>query len=354
MYKNCKNVQYYILGKGSSSQLGSVLVDKRQDDEPIVVFLIDHFFETYNIIDKLSCTNTDIVIYVNSTNEPYTDYINELLDYCKNILGNKLPVAIVGVGGGTTMDIAKAISVLLTNDGKAEDYQGWDLVKRPGIFKIGVPTISGTGSEASRTAVMTSKIKKLGINSDYSVFDQIIMDSDLLKTVPVDQMFYTAMDCFIHDVESLRGSMIDTISRAYAEKSLDLLRNYFHNGMNPDDLMVASYFGGCAVANSNVGICHPLSYGLSLVLDYHHGIANCIVFQQLEEYYGEYVKEFVAIKEKLGAKIPAGIIKDVTPEQMDRMVDATLLNEKPLTNAFGEKWREIFTPDKVKELYSKM
>jgi len=269
-------------------------------------------------------------------------------------LGDKLPAAIVGVGGGTTMDIAKAISILLTNEGTAEDYQGWDLVKKPGIYKIGIPTISGTGSEASRTAVMTSPTKKLGINSDFSVFDQVILDSDLLKTVPVDQMFYTAMDCFIHDVESLRGSMIDTISRAYAEKSLELLRNYFHNGMNPDDLMVASYFGGCAVANSNVGICHPLSYGLSLVLGYHHGVANCITFQQLEEYYGEYVREFFDIKRKLGAQVPSGIVNGVTAEQIDRMVHATLLNEKPLTNAFGEKWREIFSPAKVRELYSKM
>ena len=354
MYKNCKNVSYYVLGRGSVSQLATILSEKIQTNNSKVVYLIDHFFKNSDIRSKLPCKQNDIIIYVNTENEPYTDYINELLDYCKKELSGKLPVAIVGIGGGTTLDIAKAISILLTNDGMAEDFQGWDLVKNPGIFKIGVPTISGTGSEASRTAVMTSKIKKLGINSDFSVFDQIIMDSDLLKTVPVDQMFYTAMDCFIHDVESLRGSMIDTISRAYAEKSLELLRNYFHNGMNPDDLMVASYFGGCAVANSNVGICHPLSYGLSLVLDSHHGIANCIAFQQLEEYYGEYVREFVAIKEKIGAKIPSGIIKGVTTEQINRMVDATLLNEKPLTNAFGEKWREIFTPEKIKELYSKM
>lgn len=60
-----------------------------------------------------------------------------------------LPVAIIGMGGGCTLDTAKAISNLLTNGGKAEDYQGWDLVKVPGIYKIGIPTISGTGAESS-------------------------------------------------------------------------------------------------------------------------------------------------------------------------------------------------------------
>ncbi len=64
---------------------------------------------------------------------------------------------------------------LLTNGGKAEDYQGWDLVKKPAIYKIGIPTISGTGAEASRTCVMTNSKSgiKLGMNSDFTIYDQL-------------------------------------------------------------------------------------------------------------------------------------------------------------------------------------
>ena len=98
------------------------------------------------------------------------------------------------------MDTAKAISNLLTNEGQAADYQGWDLVTNQSVFKIAVPTIAGTGAEATRTCVMTNKQTglKLGMNSDYSVFDRVILDPELLTTVPRDQYFYTGMDAYIH------------------------------------------------------------------------------------------------------------------------------------------------------------
>ena len=84
------------------------------------------------------------------------DYINSQVAALKK-KGITKPVAIVGMGGGITMDIAKAVSNLLTNGGKAEEYQGWDLVKKPGIYKIAIPTLSGTGAEATRTCVMTNE-----------------------------------------------------------------------------------------------------------------------------------------------------------------------------------------------------
>ena len=85
----------------------------------------------------------------------------------------------MGVGGGATLDTAKAAANLLTNGGKAEEYQGWDLVKKPGVYKIALPTLSGTGAEATRTCVMTNKRTglKLGMNSDYTVYDQVIFRS---------------------------------------------------------------------------------------------------------------------------------------------------------------------------------
>jgi len=251
------------------------------------------------------------------------------------------------------MDIAKCISILLTNPGKVEDYQGWDLVKTPAIYKIGIPTISGTGAEVTRTAVLTSKIKKLGINSDHSVFDQVIYDSALLHTVPTEQFFYTAMDCYVHCVESLRGSTNDAMTIAFAQKSLDMLNEIFTGKMDFEKLMVASNFGGQAVANSNVGICHPLSYGLSLVLGLHHGFAICIAFNQLEEYYPE-VKNFRKYLEKYQIKLPRNIVKNESEDSLERMVAATLKNEKPLENAFGKDWKNIFSPIKVKELLLKM
>lgn len=349
--RNSKFVQHYYLGSGSIDNLPTVLEKRKIDESSFVVFVIDHFFKDNTLIARLPISQKDVLLYADTTNEPKAEYIDDLVDVIKVI--NQLPVAIVGIGGGSTLDIAKAISILLTNSGKAEEYQGWDLVKNEPLYKVGIPTIAGTGAEFTRTAVMTSRIKKLGMNSDYSVYDQVIMDPDLLETVPTDQFIYTAMDCFVHNVESLRGRQNDAMTIAFAQKSLDMMKDIFLGEMDLEQLMVASAMGGIAVANSNVGICHPLSYGLSLVLNLHHGFSICIAFNQLEEYYPE-VAQFRIILEKYQIKLPKIIGPEVTEEQIDKMAEATLKNERPLENAFGLEWRSIFTKEKVINLILKM
>ena len=349
--KNSKNVQNYFIGKGSIQELKGLLDSKRTNAGDFVVYVIDHFFKGKLLIDMSSSTTDDLILYADTTEEPSAEYIDILADHVK--IKGKLPVAVVGIGGGSTMDISKAISILLTNPGKAEEYQGWDLVKNKAIYKIGIPTIAGTGAEFTRTAVITSTSKKLGMNSDQSVFDQVVLDPDLLKTVPAEQFIYTAMDCMVHNVESLRGSQNDEMTIALAQKSLEMIKGIFLGEMNHERLMVSSALGGLAVANSNVGICHPLSYGLSLVLGLHHGYSICIAFNQLEEYYPE-VKEFKVILEKYGIVLPKIIDDSISDADLDRMAEATLKNERPLENAFGKDWKTIFTKGKVIELLKKM
>jgi len=351
---NCKNVSNYLFGRGSVNRLVEFINSGKTKEKSTLVYVIDEYFSNSDIIPRLPIDkNDDIVIFAYTKNEPHADYINQLVSDIKKKLDGNLPAAIVGMGGGTTMDIAKVISVLLTNEGIAEDYQGWDLVTNQAVYKIGIPTISGTGAEATRTAVLTSTIKKLGINSDQSVFDQIIMDPDLMKTVPKEQFMYTAMDSYIHCVESLRGNTNDAMTIAFAEKSLELLREIFLGEMDEEKLMTASYLGGSAVANSNVGICHPISYGLSLVMGFHHGFAVCVAFNHLEEYYPE-VKEFKKILQKNNVALPTGLLRNVSEKEMDQMIKAIRKNEKPLENAFGPDWETIFTEEKVREILNKI
>ena len=101
----------------------------------------------------------------------------------------ELPSGIVGIGGGTLLDLAKAVAIMATNNGSSSEYQGWDLVHKPALYHVGVPTISGTGAEVSRTTVLLGPDKKLGINSDFTTYDQVILDPDLTKTVPKEQWF---------------------------------------------------------------------------------------------------------------------------------------------------------------------
>jgi 3-deoxy-alpha-D-manno-octulosonate 8-oxidase len=359
--KNCKNVVHYSFGSGNVFTLNEALQKKMQDKEDVAICFIDHYFENKNLLKKLSFDKNVIIIYVDSSDEPTTDIIDEYTVEIKTKLNDKTPAVIIGIGGGCTMDIAKAVSNLLTNGGRAADYQGWDLVKVQGVYKIAVPTISGTGCEATRTCVMTNKMTglKLGMNSDFTVYDEIIFDPDLIKTVPNNQYFYTGMDAYIHCVESLKGSYRNAVGDAYSAQTMTLCREIFlsddmKSEENLGKLMVASYLGGCAIASSYVGIIHPFSAGLSVVLGVHHCIGNCIVMLAMEEFYPEEYVEFLEMVKAQNVEIPRGIASDLTDEQYDALYEATIIHERPLTNALGENFKEILSKSKVKEIFKAM
>lgn len=349
-----------MLGEKSISNLPSILKKRRISGAGGALFILDEFFKK-NKVFALDLEKSDQVIFVEtSKKEPTTDYVNQLHDSVKNN-GPSHPCAIVGIGGGSTLDIAKAISNLLTNGGRAEDYQGWDLVENPGIFKIGVPTLSGSGSEATRTCVMTNPRNglKLGMNSDHTVFDQIILDPGLTATVPRDQYFWTGMDAYIHCIESLSGSHRNAIGDALSFQTLSLCKQVFYSENmktleNREKLMVASYLGGNAIATSYVGMVHPFSAGLSVVLGTHHCVGNCIVMRAMEEFYPGEFEEFWKMVAVQNIKIPDNLCKNLSDEKFEQLYNATIIHEKPLKNALGEDFKNILTREKVREIFEKM
>lgn len=364
--KLVKNVGRYNIGASSLGELHGLLDRLRNEarqksEKGQVIFLLDQHFKTEPAIgDRLAFRSGDALKFIETKDEPKTDDIDRLV---ANLIheGFSNPVAIVGMGGGITMDSAKAVSNLLTNGGKAEQYQGWDLVKMPGIFKIGIPTISGTGAEATRTCVMTNPASglKLGMNSDFTVFDHVIMDPDLTATVPRDQYFFTGMDAYIHCIEALAGSYRNAIGDAYSRETINLCRQVFLEGemMTPENrerLMVASYLGGCAIATSYVGLIHPLSAGLSVVLGIHHCVGNCIVMRAMAEYYPAAYDEFFRMADRQRVKVPQGVCKHVDDAGFKALYYASVMHQKPLTNALGENYKSILTLEKVTELFKKM
>jgi 3-deoxy-alpha-D-manno-octulosonate 8-oxidase len=355
MYRNLRIVPYLIFGRGSYAQLGDVLRHRRTGSP--VVFMIDDVHERKPFIPKLPKEEKDLLLFVNVDVEPKTKYVDELTERVKSFT-DRQPDALVGIGGGSTMDIAKAVSLMLANPGSSADYQGWDLVKNPAVFHVGIPTLAGTGAEVSRTAVLTGPVRKLGINSDYTPFDQIILDPDLLEGAPADQRFYTAMDSYIHGAEALRGTFINEYSGAYAEKSMDLCREVFLGDLNEavadEKLMIASYFGGLSIAYSQVGVCHALGYGLSYVLGARHGIGNCVIFNHLEEYYPVEVREFREMVARHHIPLPREMTKGLGEHQMSEMIRVALSLDLLWQNALGPDWKKVMTPEKARELYLRM
>jgi 3-deoxy-alpha-D-manno-octulosonate 8-oxidase len=359
--RNVRNVSHYSIGRGVLAELHNLLAVRRDLKSDGVVFFIDEFFKTRpDVLEKLSVTSNDKMIFVPTVEEPTTEAIDSILADLRDE-GIITPCAIVGMGGGITMDIAKAVSNLYTNPGKAEEYQGWDLVKKSGIHKIAIPTISGTGAEATRTCVMTNKRTglKLGMNSDYTVYDEVVMDSDLTATVPKNQYFYTGMDAYIHCVEALAGKYRNAIGDAYSRETINLCRQVFLEGdmmslESRERLMVASYLGGCAIATSYVGVVHPFSAALSVVLGLHHCVANCIVMRAMEPYYPLEYEEFWKMAKMQGVEIPKGVCDSLSDEQYEQLFASTIIHQKPLTNALGGDYKNVLTKDKVIEIFKGM
>jgi len=355
-FRNFKMVDYVVYGRGSFNQLDEILAPNRKGNAPMI-FLVDHFFEGKPLVQRIPLTGKDKIVFADVTHEPKTKQVDALAASLREEFGTVS--GIVGIGGGSTMDLAKAVALMMTNPGSSADYQGWDLVKQAGVYKVGIPTLSGTGAEVSRTTVLTGPVRKLGMNSDFTPFNQIVLDPDLAKDAPANQRFYTGMDCYIHCIESLEGTYLNEFSKSYGEKALDLCRKVFVEKNTWDDecdeqLMMASFAGGMSIAYSQVGVAHAVSYGLSYLLGTKHGIGNCIVMNHLEEYYPAGVKEFKFMVEKNNIDIPVGICAGLSDQDFNTMIDISL-SLKPLwENALGKDWEKIMTRQKLRALYEKL
>lgn len=336
-----------------------ILSAKRNEGNHFFLFIVDNYFKDKPLTSRIPASEADVIRFIDvDPFEPTTGQIDQLRDEVFSSKG--LPAGVVGIGGGSIMDIAKAVSLMFTNEGSSTLYQGLNLIKNPGIYHLGVPTISGTGAEVSMTAVLTGPQKKLGLKCEWTVFNQIILDPELIVSVPNDKWFYTGMDTYIHCIESENGTLNNAFSHAYAEQSVKLCREVYldseagHNPGNDDKLMVASLMGGLSLTYSEVGVCHALSYGLSKILGEKHCYANCLVFQHLEDYYVDGVTEFRQMLLKNNIQLPQHLSKSWTDDQLTEMASVAHGLPHMWNHAIGPDWKEKISLQKIKELYQRI
>jgi 3-deoxy-alpha-D-manno-octulosonate 8-oxidase len=359
MHKNFKNIDKVTYGRGSFSQLAETVEHVRKENNRYFVYVVDNFFKGKELAGKLQNKLEDLVYYIDvDPHEPTTEQIDTLRD---EILSKKgLPSGVIGIGGGSIMDIAKALSLMLTNEGSSTLYQGLNLIKKPGVYHLGVPTISGTGAEVSMTAVLTGPEKKLGLKCDWTVFNQVILDPELIAGVPTDWWFYTGMDTYIHCIESETGIRNNAFSLAYGEQSLKLCREIYlgdkagQTPENNDKLMVASLMGGLSLTYSEVGVCHALSYGLSKILGTRHCYANCIIFQHLGDIYLKGHSDFMQMIAKHKIVLPQKLSKDWNEETVTAMANVSLNLPFMWQHAFGDNWQQKVNLEYIKDLFRRL
>lgn len=357
MHKNFKNIDRVIYGRGAFNNMESILAEQRHGG--FFVFIVDQYFQGKELEKRLPATEEDVVRFIDvDPHEPTTNQIDTLRD---DIMASRgIPDGIVGIGGGSIMDIAKAASLMFTNQGSSTRYQGLNLIKNPGIYHLGVPTISGTGAEVSMTAVLTGPEKKLGLKCDWTVFNQVILDPELIASVPPQKWFCTGMDTFIHCVESENGKLNNAFSNAYAEQAMKLCRDIYlgenagQNAANDDKLMVASLMGGLSLTYSEVGVCHALSYGLSKILEEKHCYANCLIFQHLEDCYPEGVAEFKLMLVKHNIKLPQGLSRNWSDETISAMARVAYKLTHMWRQAIGDDWQDKLSLGDIEKMYRRM
>lgn len=200
---------------------------------------------------------------------------------------------VVGVGGGSSLDVAKAAAMLVKNRGRAYDYIGLDTVPRPGLPTIMIPTTAGTGSEVTFTAVFTMREKRAkgGINSRFLYPDVALLDPTLTISLPSYITATTGMDALAHAIEAFTSLQSNPMSDLMAREAVALiganLRTAVDRGADLEarrSMLLGSLMAGLALAGAGVGACHALAYPLGALFDVPHGMANAVLLPYVMEY----------------------------------------------------------------------
>ena len=349
-----------IKGEGSILQIKYIL--KPNYFHPLIIcspsIIKNHLLDS--LLEDFKINNIDYSVYSNVKPNPTTSLVYEGRDF---FIDNKCD-SIISVGGGSAIDLAKIIGLLITNSKEnILDYKGLLKVKKKPVFHIAIPTTIGSGSETSVAAVITDEKNndKFAINDPKLVPAVALLDSNLLANLPKDIIATTGMDALTHAIESLIGRVSNKFITETSLKSIKLiynnLYNYYQNGDNESckNMQLASYYAGVSFTRGFVGYVHALSHSLSGEFDIPHGYANAILLPVVLEYYGKsiynklsLVSDCLNLTEKDASKkdktnavitwikklnqamgIPKKFSLSITENEIEKLVSHSLLEANP-------------------------
>jgi alcohol dehydrogenase len=203
--------------------------------------------------------------------------------------------AIIGLGGGSSMDCAKGINFVLTNGGRMEDYRGYNKATRPLLPMIGIPTTAGTGSEAQSYAVIadTTTHVKMACGDTKAAFRVAILDPELTLSQPVPVTATSGFDALVHAVETAVTTRRTPLSDCFAREAWRLLNEHYEMVLNhPDDIdaraamQLGAFHAGLAIEQSMLGAAHACANPLTARYQVSHGVALAIVVPHIVRWNG--------------------------------------------------------------------
>lgn len=251
----------------------------------------------------------EYLIYDGVEPNPTTRIVYEALDfYQKNDCG-----ALIAIGGGSPIDVAKAVSILSANGGKIEDYNGVNKSKRHGAPVIAVNTTAGTGSECTRAYVVTdeeTKSKMLMVDTN-CLAHLALNDPMLMVGMPPSLTAATGIDALTHAIESYICNIHTPYTDALALEAIRLvshaLRNAVRDGSDMEartDMCWAEYMAGLSFSNAGLGLVHGIAHQLGGYYNIPHGLANAMMLPRVLEYNRPYCMGRLAqVAQAMGEKV---------------------------------------------------
>jgi len=251
-----------------------------------------------------------------SLGEPTTAYFNDLLNQIRTMR----PDCIVGIGGGSVLDLAKLAAALWNSAQTIEEIFGKNLLKPRTTGLICIPTTSGTGSEVSPNAILLdeSDSEKKSVISPYLIPDSCYIDPELIAGLPPKITAETAMDALSHCIEAYTNKFSHPVADIYALAGIKLimenLEAAYQDGTNLEArsaLALGSMYGGYCLGPVNTAAVHALSYGLGGKYHIPHGLANAILLPKVMRFNLDAVPDkYLSIAKVMGAdSAEEGIVK---------------------------------------------
>lgn len=287
---HCKfEVPEIIFGRGLLSQIGSCA---RRLGGHKVFLVSDQGLFSAGWVDKaiknIMDAGLEVIFYDNITPNPKDVEVEAgALEYIRHGAD-----VIVGLGGGSAMDAAKGVAILVSNGGRIKDFEGSDKIFRPLPPLVLCPTTCGTGSDVSQFAIITDTEQhcKLTIMSRCVAPDISLTDPDTLETLPDEYVCTTATDALSHALEAFFSVASTSLTDVHAIKALRLVSTSLVEAVRErkaadlENLARASLHAGMAFSNSLLGIVHALAHPIGGLYDANHGSINAVLLPEVIKY----------------------------------------------------------------------
>ncbi len=241
------------------------------------------------MVDKLTAEGVNIEIFDHILAEPSVTDFKNILEVARHFKAD----SVIGVGGGSVLDVTKLVAALIDSDQQVEDLLGTGFVKKRGCWFACMPTTAGTGSEVSPNAILLDERDKLkkGIVSPYLIADVAYVDPQLTVTVPPKVTAETGMDALTHCIEAYTNKFAHPAVDMYALMGIKLIAENLLRAVKDgqdiearEALLLGSLYGGLCLGPVNTAAVHALSYPLGGEFHISHGLSNAILLPSVMKF----------------------------------------------------------------------